>query len=78
MLLQASVVEPFPLQYPNWTDLRSNLAYRGTSTIKKNKKNATWLLNTSRKESLFLANPACMAAVFTVVPNFGASGQCLS
>ena len=28
MLLQASVVEPFPLQYPNWRDLRSNLAYR--------------------------------------------------
>ena len=74
VLLQASVVEPFPLQYPNWTDLRSNLAYRETTSIKKNKKNASWLVNTSRKESLFLVNPACMAGVLIVVPNFKA--QC--
>ncbi len=72
VLLQASVVEPCHLQCPNWTDLRSNLAYRATITIKKNKKNATWLVNTSRKESLFLASPACMAGVLSVSPNFKA------
>ena len=40
--------------------LRSNLAYRATTTIKKNKKNATWLVNTFRKESLFLASTTLM------------------
>ena len=49
VLLQVSVVEPFPLQCPNWTDLRSNLACRATITIKKNKKNATWALRKHRK-----------------------------
>ncbi len=58
MLPQASLVKPFPLQYPNWTDLRSNLAYCATIIIKKNNRNASRLVNTSRKESLFFSSPA--------------------
>ena len=68
-----SVVEPCPLrQSPTWKGLKSNLENPATTIIKTNKKNPTWLVNTSRKESLFLVNPACMAGVLSVLPNFKA------
>ncbi len=73
VLLQASVVEPFPLrQNLTWRGLKSNLENPAATIIKTNKKYAARLVNTSRKESLFLASPACMAGVLIVVPNFKA------
>ena len=51
---------------------KMNLAVHGLEGDIQNKKNAARLVNTSRKESLFLANPACMAGVLIALPNFKA------
>ena len=39
---------------------------------KKNRNEAARLVNTSRNESFFLAKPACMAGVLSVLPNLRA------
>jgi len=48
---------------------KSSLQYLAKAAIKKNKKKA---VKTSRKESLFVTHPACIAGVFSTLPNFKA------
>jgi len=45
---------------------KSGLQYLATAAIKKNKKKAVKI---SRKESLFVTNPACIAGVFSTLPS---------
>ena len=42
-------------------------------TIKTSNTNTAGLVNTSRNESYFLDNPACMAGVLIVLPNLKAA-----